>query len=99
MKRILTCIAAALPLAMYADGTDPSAETGSPENIIPEPLIVEMQEGVFTLPEDGTASYYIEGDAAEALETAPCRKAGGSLHPDRNTRKSPEKSRIAGKDG
>lgn len=68
MKRILTCIAAALPLAMYADGTDPSAETGSPENIIPEPLIVEMQEGVFTLPEDGTASYYIEGDAAEALE-------------------------------
>ena len=66
MKRIFTSLAAVgLALAVYAaDGS--TSVAGTPLRVIPIPENIELEQGVFTVPEQGMTCY-IEGEQTEDL--------------------------------
>ena len=66
MKRIFTSLAAVgLALAVYAaDGN--TSVAGTPLRVIPIPENIELEQGVFTVPEQGMTCY-IEGEQTEDL--------------------------------
>ena len=66
MNRIFTSLAAVgLALAVYeADGN--TSVAGTPLRVIPIPVNIELEQGVFIVPEQGMTCY-IEGERAEQL--------------------------------
>lgn len=66
MNRIFTSLAAVgWALAVYAaDGN--TSVAGTPLRVIPIPVNIELEQGVFIVPEQGMTCY-IEGERAEQL--------------------------------
>ena len=66
MKSVSICLAAIACITASAAGEQTSVNPGSPEQIIPAPAQAEIHDGIFELPENGTA-FYIKGENPEGL--------------------------------